>query len=55
MWYCDPHGDLQHMEPRDILKRGHLDFTQCRVRPRGDDKTDDDPTRGAADYRGLFD
>ncbi len=54
MWYCDPHGEIQHMEPRDILKRGHLDFTQCRLRRRGSAKKID-PTRGVADYRGLFD
>jgi hypothetical protein len=33
MWYCDPHGDIQHMEPREILKHGKsMDFTQCRLR-----------------------
>lgn len=29
MWYCDLYGELQHMEPREILKQGKLDFTAC--------------------------
>lgn len=37
MWYCDPFGDIQHMEPREILKHGKdVDYTQCRLRRRDD-------------------
>lgn len=54
MWYCDPFGDLQHLEPREIVRLGHLDFNQCRLR-QGEAGKKPDPTRGSAAHRGLFD
>lgn len=53
MWYCEPFGDLQHMRPREILRLGQLDFTQCRLTHR-DGQNKPEP-RSESALRGRFD
>jgi len=54
MWYCDPFGDISHMEPREILKRGKdIDFTQCRLHRHEDTKVAE--TKANSETRKVFD